>query len=71
MPGAREGLLSLWKEWCFSGVEVKANAHHSPVVMALFAGEQDSLCNFLYKVCPGTGTTSCTHPVSQPEISFS
>lgn len=71
MPGAREGLPSLPKEWCSSGVEMKANTHCSSAVMALFAGEQYSLWNFLCKVHPGTGTASCTNPLSQPEISFS
>lgn len=39
MPGAREGLFSLWKEWCFLNVGMKADAQCLPVVMALFAGE--------------------------------
>lgn len=37
MPGAREGLCSLWKERCFSSMEMKANVHSSPAVMALLA----------------------------------
>lgn len=71
MPGAREGLCSLWKERCFSGVEMKANTHSSSAVMALLAGEQGSLWNSLCKAQPGTGTTPCTDPLPKPEVSFS
>lgn len=51
MPGAREDLPNLLKEWYFSDVEMKANTHCSPVVMVLFGGEQDSLEFPLQSTC--------------------
>lgn len=62
MPGAREGLCSLWKERCGNeGQHSQFTSHHG------LAGEQDSLWNSLCKAQPGTGT----NPLSKPQVSFS